>query len=66
VNECKPLATGPTKRAAPQRPAAPMTSKKANLATPLTPAAGLTLVHFSAQPEPMLTHNTPYPPPITP
>jgi len=27
---------------------------------------GLTLVHFSAQPEPFLTQNTPYTPPIHP
>ena len=27
---------------------------------------GLTLVHFSAQPQPFLTQNTPYTPPTTP
>ena len=38
----------------------------ASYVTEYTWNQGLTLVHFSAQPEPFLAHNTSYTPPNTP
>jgi hypothetical protein len=52
---------GPGGRSAPRGPGARRAAQIATSAAPsrLPPNQGLTLVHFSAQPEPLLTRNAP-------